>query len=105
MNNKLPHCLSQSLLETEGQEEQVFENQSPISNITRRTISNHPTLTPKHSERAFFPDTIQRSERNSVGRLGGIGWINIKNINNPIYTLFLLQFFSSLVPWLKRCIS
>lgn len=68
---------SQSLLETEGPEDQVCENQSPISNITRRTISNHPTLTPKHSERAFFPDTTQRSDRNSVGRLGEIHWINI----------------------------
>lgn len=51
----------------------MCENQSPISNITRRTVSNHPTLTPKHSERAFFPDTSSRSDRNSVGRLGGIG--------------------------------
>lgn len=63
----------QSLLETDAQEEQVCENQSPISNITKRTISNHPTLTPKHSERTFFPDTAMRSERNSVGRIGGFG--------------------------------
>lgn len=70
------------MLETEGQEEQVCENQSPISNITRRTVSNHPTLTPKHSERAFFPD-VSRSERNSVGRLGGIG---------KLKTIYFLQF-------------
>lgn len=69
----------QSLLETEGQEEQICENQSPISNITRRTVSNHPTLTPKHSERAFFPDTSSRSDRNSVGRLGGIGECKMKS--------------------------
>lgn len=52
----------------------MCDNQSPISNITRRTISNHPTLTPKHSERTFFPETVtMRSERSSIGRLGGIG--------------------------------
>lgn len=66
--------LQQSLLETEGQEDQVCENQSPISNITRRTLSNHPTLTPKHSERTFFPEiTAMRADQSSRGRFRGIG--------------------------------
>lgn len=62
-----------SLLETEGHEDQICDNQSPVSNLNRKVTSNHPTLTPKHSERTFFPDSSSSSERNSVGRLGGIG--------------------------------
>lgn len=78
-NMQISHLiLQQSLLETEGQEDQVCENQSPISNITRRTISNHPTLTPKHSERTFFPEisAMRAHERGSRGRFGGIGTID-----------------------------
>lgn len=60
-----------SLLETEGQEEQVCDNQSPVSNLNRKAI-NHPTLTPKHSERTFFQDSFSTSDRNSVGRFDGI---------------------------------
>lgn len=64
-----------SLLETDGHEDQICDNQSPVSNLNRKIGSNHPTLTPKHSERTFFPDSSSSSERNSVGRLGGIGRI------------------------------
>lgn len=80
------------MLETDGQEDQVCENQSPISNITRRTLSNHPTLTPKHSERAFFPDAAMRSDRNSVGRLGGIGQLETHSILNISY-IFICHSF------------
>lgn len=62
-----------SLLETEGHEDQICDNQSPVSNLNRKVTSNHPTLTPKHSERTFFPDSSSSSERNSIGRLGGMG--------------------------------
>lgn len=40
--------------------------------MNRKTASNHPTLTPKHSERTFFPDSSSSSERTSTSRLGGI---------------------------------
>lgn len=63
--------LQQSLLEAESHEEQAGDNQSPVSNMNRKVI-NHPALTPKHSERTFFPDSGSSSERNSVSRLGGI---------------------------------
>lgn len=55
----------------------MCDNQSPVSNLNRKVITNHPTLTPKHSERTFFPDSGSSSEHNSVGRIGGIGWLNI----------------------------
>lgn len=40
--------------------------------MNKKITSNHPTLTPKHSERTFFADSFSSSRRNSVGRLGGI---------------------------------
>lgn len=56
-------------------------------------------MTPKHSERAFFPDTITRSERNSVGRLGGIGWLDAKKNNCKMVIFLTFQLIS--VRWFR----
>lgn len=79
-----------SLLETDGHEDQICDNQSPVSNLNRKVTSNHPTLTPKHSERTFFPDSSSSSERNSVGRLGGIGKLFSLLYNITIYDIDIL---------------
>lgn len=54
----------------EGGEEQP--RQSPLSNLRRKTAIIRPTLTPRHSEKALLSDSNSSTERNSVGRLGGI---------------------------------
>lgn len=63
----------QSLLETEGLEDQCRVSQSPLGGIRKKGTSVRPTLTPRHSERALLSsDSTSSSERNSIGRLGGI---------------------------------
>lgn len=59
---------SQSLLETEGAEEQV--RQSPLANVRRK--NQRPTLTPRHSERALLTDSPSSSDRASYSRLTGL---------------------------------
>lgn len=61
----------QSLLETEGFDDQLRVSQSPLGNM-RRKMTSRPTLTPRQSERALLSDSTSSSERNSVGRLSGI---------------------------------
>lgn len=65
----------QSLLETDGLEDQCRISQSPLSHVRSKKGSAgvRPMLTPRHSERALLSDSTSSSERNnSVGRLSGI---------------------------------
>lgn len=77
--------LPQSLLETENGEEGGTARQSPMSNLRRKTQSNRPTLTPRHSEKTLLSDSNSSSERLSTGRFSGIvRWFkggNSKDIN------------------------
>lgn len=59
----------QSLLETDGADEQV--RQSPLATVRRKT--QKPTLTPRQSERALLSESAAiTSDRASIARLGGL---------------------------------
>jgi hypothetical protein len=58
--------LLQSLLETDGTDEQV--RQSPLATVRRK--AQRPTLTPRHSERALLNESP--SDRASLTRLTGL---------------------------------
>lgn len=76
----------QSLLETDGLEDQCRISQSPLGHVRHHhhkkqggggssssSAAVRPMLTPRHSERALLSDSTSSSERNSsVGRLSGI---------------------------------